>query len=110
MLRFSFERRYVLIAAALLASCASAAVALSPAASDEMRPLLQSLGIVSCSKTGPCQEGKNASTGAGVEGISAKGRGVIGQTTFSSTTSANGQAGVLGIDGAASGTFNAGVQ
>ena len=66
---------------------------LSPAASDDVRPLLQALSIISCSSPSPCQEGKNASTGPGLEGISAKGPGVIGQTTSSGS-----HAGVLGQD------------
>jgi len=109
MLHFRFERKLVLIVAALLAACAVAALALSPAASGEMRPLLQSLGIISCSSANPCQEGSNASTGPGLEGISVKGKGVIGLTNFRSTSSSNGQAGVLGQDSSTSGSFDVGV-
>lgn len=93
MWHFGFERRLILVASALVIVITVFVVALTPALSDQMRPLLQSLGIISCSSTGPCQEGKNASTGPGLEGISAKGSGVIGQTTSSGS-----HAGVLGQD------------
>jgi len=110
MLHFRFERKLILIVATLFAACAIMALALSPAVSGEMRPLLQSLGIISCSSANPCQEGSNASTGPGLEGISAKGKGVIGLTNFRSTSSSNGQAGVLGQDSSTSGTNDAGVK
>ena len=93
MLHFSFERRLLLAVSALLVASGIAAVALTPALSDQVRPVLQSFGLISCSSSGPCQEGKNASTGAGLEGISTKGSGVIGQTTSSGS-----HAGVLGQD------------
>lgn len=57
---------------------AAAALVLTPAARADIQPLLKHLGIVSCSRATPCQEGKNASTGPGLEGISAKGQGVLG--------------------------------
>jgi hypothetical protein len=84
--------------------------ALGPASSDEMRPLLRALGIISCNSSGPCEEGKNAGTGAGLAGTSVKGSGVIGQTSLRSTTSANGKAGVLGQDLSSSGFYDAGVR
>src|SRR5579863_2521317 len=104
MLHFSFERRLLLVVCALLAASGIAAVALTPALSDQVRPLLQSLAIISCSSSGPCQEGKNASTGPGLEGISSKGAGIIGQTTSSGS-----HAGVLGQDKSTS-TAEAGVK
>src|SRR5579863_2542965 len=110
MLHFSFERRLFLVVSALLGASAILAVALTPALSGQVRPSLQSLGIISCSSSSPCQEGKNAGTGSGLEGISAKGKGVIGQTTFNSTSSSNGQAGVLGQDKSTSGTNDVGVK
>ena len=110
MLHFSFDRKLTLVMAALLAASAVSVVALTPAASGEIRPLLQSLGNISCSSPNPCQEGSNAGMGAGLEGISAKGKGVIGQTSFASTSSSNGQAGVLGIDHSTSGVFDVGVK
>ena len=110
MLHFRFERKRIFIVAALLVTCAVVTIALTPAASGEIRPLLQSLAIISCSSPNPCQEGSNASTGAGLEGISAKGKGVVGQTKFNSTSTSNGQAGVIGNDLSTSGVFNAGVR
>jgi hypothetical protein len=109
MLHFCFEKKLVLVVVTLLTASGVLAVALTPAASDQVRPLLQSLGIISCTSTGPCQEGKNSGTGPGLEGISAKGKGIIGQTTFKSTSSSNGQAGMLGQDMSTSGIFNVGV-
>jgi hypothetical protein len=109
MLHSRFERKLILIAA-VLATSAVLAVALSPAARGEMRPLLQSLAIISCSSSSPCQEGSNSSTGPGLEGISAKGNGVVGQTNFNSTSASNGQAGVLGQDLSTSGANDAGVR
>ena len=110
MLLFGFARKLILIFGALITASAIFTVVLTPAASEEIRPLLQSLGIISCSSPNPCQEGSNSSTGAGLEGISAKGKGVIGQTNFNSTLFSNGQAGVLGRDVSTSGAFDAGVQ
>ena len=109
MLHSRFERKLILIAAALVASSVVFAVALVPASSGEIRPLLQSLGIISCSGPNPCQEGSNSSTGPGLEGISVKGKGVVGQTKFNSTSSSNGQAGVFGNDLSTSGAFDSGV-
>ena len=109
MLHYRFARKLILIVGALIASAIFADV-LTPAASEEIRPLLQSLGIISCSSPNPCQEGTNASTGAGLEGISAKGKGVIGQTSFASTSSSNGQSGVIGSDVSTSGAFDSGVR
>ena len=110
MLHYRFARKLILIVGALITASAIFAVVLTPAASQEIRPLLQSLGIISCTSPNPCQEGSNASTGAGLEGISAKGKGVIGQTSFASTSSSNGQAGVIGSDLSASGAFDSGVR
>ena len=110
MLHSRFERKLILIVAALLGVGAVFAAALTPAASGEIRPLLQSLGIISCSSANPCQEGSNSSTGPGLEGISAKGKGVVGQTKFNSTSTSNGQAGIFGNDLSSSGAFDMGVK
>lgn len=104
-----YRRTPVLIGVALAFAGVVLTVALTPALSVQVRPLLQSLAIISCSSPNPCQVGKNSGTGAGLEGISAKGKGVIGQTTFTSTSSSNGQAGLLGQDKSTSGTFDTGV-
>ena len=96
-------------ASILLAGGIVALGALTAAASDRVYPSTQVFGITLCSKTSACVEGDNASTGPGLEGISAKGNGVIGQTTFNSTSASNGQAAVLGQDESASGTHDAGL-
>jgi hypothetical protein len=103
-------RGHLVAAVVILLGTAAVIGALSPAASDEVRPFLQALGIMSCTSSNPCQEWKNAGTGAGLKGVSAKGKGLVGLTTFNSSSSANGQAGVLGQDNSISGTFNAGVK
>ncbi len=46
------------------------------------------LAIVTCATTAPCTGGTNFSTGPGVQGQSAKGYGVVGNTTFASTNNA----------------------
>ncbi len=72
---------------------------------------LQTLAsVVTCSSTLPCSGGTNNSTGPGVQGISAKGKGVIGQTKFNATSTSNAQSGVLGQDLSTSGSFDYGVR
>jgi hypothetical protein len=114
MLHSRFERKPIFIMAALFAASAVFAVALLPATSGEIRPLLQPLAIVTCATPGPCQTYSNTGTGtksgAGLEGISTGGKGLIGQTKFNSTSTSNGQAGVQGQDISTSGKFDAGVQ
>lgn len=109
MLYFGFERKLILTAAVIVLASAVTAVALTPALSGQVRPLLQSLAMISCSRSSPCQEGINSSTGAGLEGISIKGKGVVGQTKFNSTSATNGQSGVVGQDLSTGGQFDAGV-
>lgn len=76
-----------------------------------MRPALavSAFTTFTCATVSACVIGNNTSSGPGVQGTSALGEGVTGQAKFNSTTSANGQAGVLGQDLSASGIFNAGV-
>ena len=102
--------RSIVAASIILAGAVGfVAGALTPAARADVQPLLQHLGIISCSSSNPCREGKNASTGPGLEGISAKGQGLIGQTTFNGSLG-NTTAGVLGQDVSTSGSHNAGVE
>lgn len=68
------------------------------------------LAIVTCASTLPCTGGTNTSSGAGVQGISSLGKGVIAQTKFNSTTATNAQFGLLGQDLSTSGTFDEGVR
>ncbi len=73
--------------------------------------VLQTLAsVVTCSSTLPCSGGTNNGTGPGVQGISAKGKGVIGQTKFNAPSSSNAQSGVLGQDLSTSGTNDQGVR
>jgi hypothetical protein len=111
MLHSRFERKRIFIVAALLAACVIVAVALSPAVSGEIR-LLQSLGMISCTAPSPgaCQTYSDTKSGAGLIGVSTSGKGLIGQTKFNSTSTSNGQAGVLGQDLSTSGNHDAGVK
>jgi len=96
-------------AAVLLASATIAVTASMPAASDEIRPILQALGVISCNSSTPCQEGKNAGGGPGLEGTSAKGTGVIGETTLN-VGHFLAHAGVVGRDRSRSSVNNVGVK
>jgi hypothetical protein len=64
----------------LALASAVAAVAIAPAAAGALRAEITS---VACSATTACVIGKNAGTGPGVSGTSAKGVGVIGASTTS---------------------------
>jgi len=66
-------------------------------------------GQVSCTSAAACDGGINASTGPGVQGDSAKGLGVVGNTTFKASATAN-RAGVFGLDKSTAGTGNFGVE
>jgi hypothetical protein len=58
----------------------------------------QSIGnIVTCGTTAACVAGTNSAKGPGVQGISTKGDGVVGQTKFKSTVSLS-HSGILGQD------------
>jgi hypothetical protein len=80
---------------------------LSPVAAGAVQ---QFFGITACSASTACAGGSNGSTGPGVQGTSALGKGIVGQTKFNSTGSANAQPGVLGQDVSTAGTFNEGVR
>ncbi|MBV9269693.1 MAG: hypothetical protein JO165_01260 [Candidatus Eremiobacteraeota bacterium] len=73
------------------------------------RALSAAFAIVTCGSTTACSGGSNTSTGPGVSGVSAKGKGVVGQAKFNSTSVSNAQSGVLGQDLSTSGAFNSGV-
>jgi hypothetical protein len=62
-----------------------------------------------CASTSACLTESNSKSGAGIQASSSKGDGSIGQTTFKSTTSGAGKAGVRGQDLSTSGKFNWGV-
>jgi hypothetical protein len=109
-MRFSVVHRGNLTAAAMILAGAAVVVgALTPALSDEVRPLLQSMGIISCTGMAPCEEGKNSGHGPGLEGVSLKGNGVVGTTSNSVVSSS--QFGVFGWDKTTvNGVQNAGVE
>jgi hypothetical protein len=88
------------------------AVLIAAAMIVAMRPTLavQLLSIVTCGTTTACTGGNNTSGGPGVQGTSALGTGVVGQAKFNSTSSSNGQPGVLGQDLSTSGHFDTGVK
>ena len=101
MLHSSFGRRPLVLATSLLAALAIVALAFTPAVSDQMRPFLQYFGIVSCSSSSPCAQYSNSGNGAGIEGVTKKGNGLVGQTRATSTPSPSAivaHAGVLGQD------------
>ena len=81
----------------------------SPAVAGDVRPFMEAFGMTACSSPSPCIKGTNSGTGPGVEGISSKGKGIVGQTKFNSTSPTNGQPGVFGQDLSTSGSFNQGV-
>ena len=97
------------VAAVILAGAIVAVGALTPAASAEVRPFLQALGVISCNSMNACQEGKNAGSGPGLEGTSAQGTGVIGDTTLN-TGNFLAHAGVVGRDKSSSSVNNVGVK
>ena len=81
-------------------------VVFGPAATKAVGSLV---GQVRCTLSTACDGGKNASTGPGVQGDSAKGNGVVGGTTFVATSMAHTE-GVRGIDNSTTGAGNVGVE
>lgn len=77
-------------------------------AAAEYQQLVTPLTASSCTNTLPCLQWTNLSTGSGVQGISKKGNGMIGQTSWKSTSAKNAKAGVLGQD-LTNSAFNFGV-
>src|ERR1700724_2215933 len=66
--------------------------------------------VTTCNSSSPCTEFDNGGTGAGIRGKSAGGNGIVGFTTFKSTSSDNSTAGVLGADLSSEDVFDAGVR
>ena len=110
MLHPGSERKPLLIVASLSTIGAILALALTPAVSDQVRPLMQALNAISCNGLGPCVQYNNSGTGEGIAGQSAKGSGAIGITTSNSTSASNGVNGILGSDQSTSGKFDSGVR
>src|SRR5271169_244191 len=62
-----------------------------------------------CASTSACLEWTNSKSGSGLEGVSDKGHGTNGQTSWKSTSASNGKAGVFGQDRSTTGSFDSGV-
>src|SRR6266849_4717349 len=75
-----------------------AAMHLPALAAAEYQQFVGPMTASACSSTASCLKWTNSKSGAGLEGVSKKGNGTIGQTTWSSTSASNGRAGVLGQD------------
>lgn len=93
---------------AMTVACTAAGMFLVSAASS--RAGADAGPFTSCSSPSPCVTDSNTGTGPGLKSASAQGPGLIGRTTFNSTSGPNGKAGVSGMDGSTSGAFNSGVK
>src|SRR5580658_5341144 len=96
MMRFPASRVKGLavgVSAGLVAIAASFAI--SPAIAERSTPAGGG-GAKACNSATPCFQRSNAGAGAGLLGASAGGNGVVGQTTFFSTS--KGATGILGAD------------
>ena len=109
MLHSGVERKPLVIATSLFVTVWIVTLAFVPAVSDQVGPALRYLGITSCNKTTACAQYTNSGTGAGAQGTSLKGSGLIGVTQFNSTSSSNGTSGISGKDSSTSGTFDSGI-
>ena len=109
MLHSSVGRKIAVVATSLIAMVTVIILGLIPAVSDQVGPVLRYLGISSCSKSSPCVQYTNNGTGAGAQGTSLKGNGLIGVTQFNSTSASNGTSGISGRDSSTSGTFDSGI-
>jgi len=70
---------------------------------------ISTFGITACSTSAACIGGANTGTGAGVSGTSTKSNGVVGSTTFKSTSNTNAKSGVIGKDLSTTGVYDNGV-
>ena len=95
----------VVLAGAVLAGFLLGLVSIHPVARA-----IEGLNLVKCARLGPCQEYDNLSVGSGLTGLSNRGSGVIGLTTFASTSATNGTSGLIGQDTSKSGNWDAGVR
>jgi hypothetical protein len=110
MNRLSFIHLVCAAALCLAAIGVGSAIHLPAAAAQEYQQIMAPIvAAATCAKTTACFQETNTSTGAGVEGISKKGNGTIGQTSVTSTSANNAKAGVLGQDLSASGVYDSGV-
>ena len=109
MLLSRVGRTPAVIATSLFATVWIVTLAFVPAVSDQVGPVLRFIGINSCSKSSACVQFTNSGTGAGAQGTSLKGSGLIGVTQFNSTSASNGTSGLSGKDSSTSGTFDSGI-
>ncbi|HET9341933.1 MAG TPA: hypothetical protein VFO25_03310 [Candidatus Eremiobacteraceae bacterium] len=109
MLLSRVGRKPAVIAASLFAAVWIVTLAFVPAVSDQVGPVLRFIGINSCNKTTACVQYTNSGTGAGAQGTSLKGTGLVGVTQFNSTSASNGTSGISGKDSSTSGTFDSGI-
>lgn len=82
---------------------------LSARAATEYSQLVEPFVLATCGSSGPCLQETNSKSGPGIQGVSSKGHGTVGQTKFKSTSQGNGTAGVFGQDSSSSGVFDSGV-
>ncbi len=99
------KSRNVTLAGLTLGAVAIGAFAVVPAFGQSAVRVVNS--IVTCASASACVDGRNTSTGQGVKGLSAKGTGVEGQTTFASSGTQF-QGGVVGRDLSSTGTGDSG--
>jgi hypothetical protein len=97
---------YLVMGAAALG--ASIAVVFPAAAVNPVQGVLPTT-ITTCTSNSACSTFNNHGKGPGVLSTSKKGNGLEGDTTFNSTSSGTGVAGVIGQDLASTSTFNFGV-
>jgi len=95
----------------LIAACAILACLMFAWATGAGRPYPAAAGGVidpTCTSSLPCIEYDNNGTGPGIRGISVAGNGLAGSTKNTSSSVANGRAGLIGND-IGTGSFNSGV-
>lgn len=93
---------------AMIVACGAAVMFLVSAASS--RAGVDAAADTSCSSPSPCVTDSNSGKGPGLKSTSAQGAGLMGSTTFNSTSGPNGKAGVNGQDNSTSGAFDSGVK
>ena len=93
---------------AMTVACAAAGMFLVSASSS--RAGTDAGPNTSCSSPSPCVTDSNTGTGPGLSSTSALGVGLIGRTSFNSTSFNNGKAGVTGHDDSTTGAFDSGVK
>jgi hypothetical protein len=106
---YAFLARYRFIATVACAVVITAAVTShAQAIAAGAGSAIQQFTASSCTSKKPCLQWTNDGVGAAMLGVSKKGIGLIGQTTWQSTATSNAAYGVAGEDASAS-TFNSGV-